>query len=1412
MSVTNDDATVSTGTGAKAKVFISYSRRDLSFADRLDAALRARGFEPLIDRTEIYAFEDWWQRIQALIAQADTIIFVLSPDAAQSDVCAKEVAFAATLNKRLAPLVYRRVNADAVPESLRRFNFIFADDENRFDASMDQLAEALLTDIGWIRKHTEFAEAARRWSAAGRPGPRGLLLRSPLLEEAERWIASRPSGAPPPTEGTQALIAESRKAATQRRNMITGALATALLIALALVGLAYWQRGIAVEQRGIAERNETQAKEERDRALLTQSRFLADLGNQRISRGDPGTGMLLALAALPDEKNGVDRPYAPEAEGALFRGRQGLREHTILKWHQGPVFSASFSPDGLRVVTASSDKTARIWDTRTGQLLAVLKGHEAVINNAVFSPDGSRVLTASRDKTARVWDAVNGGLIAVLRGNEREVWNATFSPDGSRVVTASGIISLTFEDALAALDQTSQNTARIYDAANGNEIAVLRGHERVVMGAAFSPDGTRVVTASGDGARIWDANSGNVIVILDSSAAPVSSAAFSPDGSRVVTATGKFSALEGRKGHIWDAATGKTIAVLEGHQSPLLSAAFSPDGARIVTASFDGTARIWEASSGKEIAVLKGHDRPVNLAAFSPDGSRVVTASQDQTARIYDAENGAEKAVLRGHEDVVNSAAFSPDGAHVVTASSDGTARIWDTDYVGEFILLKEQKERMNYYGANFSWDSTRVATAESNAVNIWDVSNGNQSVALRGHEREVWSVRFSPDNSRVVTASLDQTARIWDARTGQVIAVLRGHEGELRGAEFSFDGLRIVTASDDKTARIWDAQNGQPIATLIGHEAELKEAKFSRDGSRVVTASADKTARIWDAQTGQVIAVLAGHEGGINTAEFSRDGSRVVTASEDKTVRVWNAVSGQPIVVLRREREEGMFGARFAPDGERVLTFSMGRWIGLAPGGGSAVIWDSSSGRVVTSIEAGESPLWSAEFNSEGSRIVTGFADGSARVWDASTGKVVAETPAPFGDLTHALFSPDGTKVLMLPSFKPAGIWRVFPTTRTLIDDAETVVSRCLSTELREQAFLDRAPPSWCIEREKWPYHTPAWKDWLIFSRANLNPPLPTAPEWDDAAYNAAIQLFPKDAQAFSSRGDRYLEKDDFDRAIAYFNQALRIGSDNVSVITRKAEALYRRGNGNVAIENYDNAIADYGEAIGINAGDGRLYLSRGNAYRAKQDYDRAIGDYREAIRLNPAYLDAILALGDALRQLKQYTACVDAHSGAIALIANPSHWDWKTFYFRGICYERAKDWAHAEADLKRALELYPDEPHVLNYLGYSWIDLGVNFDQGLSMIKRAAEQRPDDGYIVDSLGWAFYRIGNYEEAVKQLERAATLTPNDATINTHLGDAYWKVGRRSDARSRWSRAKDLNPEDAELSTIEERLRTGLPD
>jgi len=222
--------------------------------------------------------------------------------------------------------------------------------------------------------------------------------------------------------------------------------------------------------------------------------------------------------------------------------------------------------------------------------------------------------------------------------------------------------------------------------------------------------------------------------------------------------------------------------------------------------------------------------------------------------------------------------------------------------------------------------------------------------------------------------------------------------------------------------------------------------------------------------------------------------------------------------------------------------------------------------------------------------------------------------------------------------------------------------------------------------------------------------------------------------------------------------------------------------------------------------------------ALRIAIDLD-ATGRTDEAIdRLNrmaserPTRADALITLGDILRGRERWADAVDAYDRALARIKKRDRRHWRALYARGISLERSKRWKRAEKDFLAALDLAPDQPLVLNYLGYSWVDQGINLDRALKMIERAVELRPRDGYIIDSLGWAQYRLGNYASAVIQLERAVELQPDDPTINDHLGDAYWRAGRKIEARFQWRRALALNPpEEGMAARIERKLRVGLP-
>ncbi|MGV3548248.1 tetratricopeptide repeat protein [Rhizobium sp.] len=200
-------------------------------------------------------------------------------------------------------------------------------------------------------------------------------------------------------------------------------------------------------------------------------------------------------------------------------------------------------------------------------------------------------------------------------------------------------------------------------------------------------------------------------------------------------------------------------------------------------------------------------------------------------------------------------------------------------------------------------------------------------------------------------------------------------------------------------------------------------------------------------------------------------------------------------------------------------------------------------------------------------------------------------------------------------------------------------------------------------------------------------------------------------------------------------------------------------------------------------------------------------------AIKAEPGDIRGYLAYGSLLSDQKQYDEMAKTYDKAVEIIGPmPKRADWSIFFQRGIAYERLKKWEVAEPNFQKALELFPDQPQVLNYLGYSWVDMNVKLDEGLAMIRKAVDLRPDDGYIVDSLGWAYYRLGRFDDAVSELERAVELRAADATINDHLGDAYWRTGRKLEAIFQWRTALAMKPEEAEIPKIKAKIKAGLPE
>ncbi|HVZ69449.1 MAG TPA: tetratricopeptide repeat protein [Rhizomicrobium sp.] len=245
-------------------------------------------------------------------------------------------------------------------------------------------------------------------------------------------------------------------------------------------------------------------------------------------------------------------------------------------------------------------------------------------------------------------------------------------------------------------------------------------------------------------------------------------------------------------------------------------------------------------------------------------------------------------------------------------------------------------------------------------------------------------------------------------------------------------------------------------------------------------------------------------------------------------------------------------------------------------------------------------------------------------------------------------------------------------------------------------------------------------------------------------------------------------------------------------------------------AMEKFDEAIDVY-HAIPKSSPYRRVAMVQAAVDEARLDRnDKAIADLKEVVSGHPDDSEAWTALGDVYRGIDKYAEAADAYDKAIAIRGSSSADSWPLLYARAVSYEQSGRWSLAEADLKAALKLSPQEPQLLNYLGYSWVDKGENLSEALGMLEKARALRPFDGYIADSVGWAYYRLGRYKDAAKTLQSAILLVPGDPTINDHLGDAYWRIGRKLDAQFQWNHALTFGAEGDEKAKIEAKLKYGL--
>lgn len=698
----------------------------------------------------------------------------------------------------------------------------------------------------------------------------------------------------------------------QRQRRLLGVIGVGAVLLAAMVGVSIF----AFNQRSEAR---AQAQQAHARQLTASAVSLLE--------SDPSLSLSLAVESARLERAG-------DVEAVLRDAYLKDRRRAVFV-AGGPVSTASFNLDGTRVVVASEDGKARIYDAVTHKLLRTL-GHGAPVLDAVFSEDGRFVLTGAEDGAARLWDAESGDELRLFP-HDAPVSSVAIDPTGERVATAGG------------------RTVSIWQSDGAREAEIQ--WPKPVTGVSFNPAGTRLVVVGNDTvARLYDSADGRLVDTFPQGGT-VTSAAFSGPGARLLVTTG-----ENETARIWTLRDGKLLHELKGHRGSVLDAAFSPQASRLATASADGTARIWDVRTGTLVASTVGQKGIVRAVAFSPDGNFVVTGSDDRTAIVFKADDGDARAWFDGHAEGVRSVAFSPDGSTVLTASSDRTARLWDPrtqpqlDVVARYpgfvagaayagssaIAIAGPRNRVRLVRASdgrplhtfavpgparavaTSADGQIVAVASAAGVAVFGLSGKRTKLALPGAA----AVAVSADGS-LVAGGGDGVARIWSA-DGTLRHELRSQGAFMTDAAFSHDGLRLATSSLDGTTRIWDVASGEVIKALVGNKGVLSVA-FSPDGRLVLTSGFDHLARLWDAETGEVRQVLQWHFGRVSDANFSPDGRWIVTAGP-MTIGLWTPGARDPLLPFGFGGHRGLLtSASFDPTGAFVLSSSMDGTVRLA-------------------------------------------------------------------------------------------------------------------------------------------------------------------------------------------------------------------------------------------------------------------------------------------------------------------------------------------------------------------------------------------------------------------------------------------------------------------------------------------------
>ena len=865
--------------------FISYSRRDKEFVQKLAHCLEAHNYTPWVDWNDIPLLAQWREEIRQGILASNNFIFILSPDSLTSKECAKELEWAIIYNKRLVPILYCDIKSCPVPQPLAEVNWVIFKEDEEFEQSFQQLLQALDTDLEHIKIHTRLLTRADEWDSQQRDD--SFLLRGTDLNAVETWLLQQSEQRPSPVQLQRDYVTTSRIAETrrQKKEMQNQRIALGSVIsALAIVTVL----GLFTEAR-------------RREAVMSEITALNAVSQASLALKTPLEAMMQGLKASIQlqQAHWIRGPLKTETLSALGQASYWVQERNRLEGHNDWVYGVEFSPDGQSLASVSLDGTLKLWQLDGRQQATLQAPGGGKVIDVSFSPDGQLLATGGEDAAVRLWSR-DGTLLHTLAGHESWIYKVAFSPDGKTLASAS-------------LD----GTVRVWQA-DGAPLQVLSEHPGPVLSVGFNPVNSTLVSGSQDGTlKLWQPD-GTVLQTFNSPEG-IFDAGASPDGT-IIASAGKNGLVR-----LWRP-DGSLIRTLQGGTDSLRSLDFSPDGQFIAAAGHERAVYIWRLD-GTLVTRLPGHQATIQHVAFSPDGTLLATASEDLSIRLWQWNNPWMEQ-LRGHSDWVNSVGFNARTQEIVSGSEDGTLKLWteqgqlvktlpssmpgvnkvavspDGNWIAAVGTTSEDSveglvrlwtatgEDRGILGRQGNWvsavafspDSQLVATGDNTGIiHIRNLSGESQQTLEYGFN--LFALAFSP-NGRFLAAAGEGSVKVWDTATKELTHTYIDKGTSVYGLSFSPDSQILVFANSDRTVGLWPLEDAEP-RLLEGHRGEVYAVQFSPDGSQFASAGQDQTIRLWS-PTGDWIATIGNHAASIYGLQFNADGSKLVSGSEDQTLMIW--------------------------------------------------------------------------------------------------------------------------------------------------------------------------------------------------------------------------------------------------------------------------------------------------------------------------------------------------------------------------------------------------------------------------------------------------------------------------------------------------------------------------------------------